>query len=207
MKNLKGFDVTHENILKSGKINFLNDGYERANLRKICKDAGVTTGAFYRHFEDKEALFVALVEPLAKEILDLYTKFEEESFRSIDEKHIKDLAEINIDGSIETAIYIFRKKDIFELLVYKAYGTKYDNFIEKLVKMEDLNRNKISKIVLKDNYKYINISEQSMHLLNHAYINALCEIIMHSDNIEEVKQNSEIVARFFREGWKKLQGF
>lgn len=207
MKNLKGFDVTHENILKSGKINFLNDGYERANLRKICKDAGVTTGAFYRHFEDKEALFVALVEPLANEILDLYTKFEEESFRSIDEKHIKDLAEINIDGSIETAIYIFRKKDIFELLVYKAYGTKYDNFIEKLVKMEDLNRNKISKIVLKDNYKYINISEKSMHLLNHAYINALCEIIMHSDNIEEVKQNSEIVARFFREGWKKLQGF
>lgn len=207
MKNLKGFDVTHENILKSGKINFLNDGYERANLRKICKDAGVTTGAFYRHFEDKEALFVALVEPLAKEILDLYTKFEEESFRSIDEKHIKDLAEINIDGSIETAIYIFRKKDIFELLVYKAYGTKYDNFIEKLVKMEDLNRNKISKIVLKDNYKYINISKKSMHLLNHAYINALCEIIMHSDNIEEVKQNSEIVARFFREGWKKLQGF
>lgn len=207
MKNLKGFDVTHENILKSGKINFLNDGYERANLRNICKDAGVTTGAFYRHFEDKEALFVALVEPLAKEILDLYTKFEEESFRSIDEKHIKDLAEINIDGSIETAIYIFRKKDIFELLVYKAYGTKYDNFIEKLVKMEDLNRNKISKIVLKDNYKYINISEKSMHLLNHAYINALCEIIMHSDNIEEVKQNSEIVARFFREGWKKLQGF
>lgn len=207
MKNLKGFDVTHENILKSGKINFLNDGYERANLRKICKDAGVTTGAFYRHFEDKEALFVALVEPLAKEILDLYTKFEEESFRSIDEKHIKDLAEINIDGSIETAIYIFRKKDIFELLVYKAYGTKYDNFIEKLVKMEDLNRNKISKIVLKDNYKYINISEKSMHLLNHAYINALCEIIMHSDNIEKVKQNSEIVARFFREGWKKLQGF
>ncbi|HGD0844133.1 TetR family transcriptional regulator [Finegoldia sp. BIOML-A3] len=207
MKNLKGFDVTHENILKSGKINFLNDGYERANLRKICKDAGVTTGAFYRHFEDKEALFVALVEPLAKEILDLYTKFEEESFRSIDEKHIKDLAEINIDGSIETAIYIFRKKDIFELLVYKAYGTKYDNFIEKLVKMEDLNRNKISKIVLKNNYKYINISEKSMHLLNHAYINALCEIIMHSDNIEEVKQNSEIVARFFREGWKKLQGF
>lgn len=207
MKNLKGFDVTHENILKSGKINFLNDGYERANLRKICKDAGVTTGAFYRHFEDKEALFVALVEPLAKEILDLYTKFEEESFRSIDEKHIKDLAEINIDGSIETAIYIFRKKDIFELLVYKAYGTKYDNFIEKLVKMEDLNKNKISKIVLKDNYKYINISEKSMHLLNHAYINALCEIIMHSDNIEEVKQNSEIVARFFREGWKKLQGF
>ncbi|HDU0748591.1 TPA: TetR/AcrR family transcriptional regulator, partial [Staphylococcus pseudintermedius] len=70
-----------------------------------------------------------------------------------------------------------------------------------------LNRNKILKMVLKNDYKYINMSEKSMHLLNHAYINALCEIIIHSENIDEVKKNSEIVAEFFREGWKKLQGF
>ena len=207
MGNLRGFDATHKSILESGKNNFLNDGYERSNLRKICKDAGVTTGAFYRHFEDKEALFIALVEPLATEVLNLYSKFESESFRSIDEEHIKDLAEINIKGSIEAALYIFRKKDIFELLVYKAYGTRYDNFIEKLVEMEDLNRNKILKMVLKNDYRYINMSEKSMHLLNHAYINALCEIIIHSENIDEVKKNAEIVAKFFREGWKKLQGF
>lgn len=188
MGNLRGFDATHKSILESGKNNFLNDGYERSNLRKICKDAGVTTGAFYRHFEDKEALFIALVEPLATEVLNLYSKFESESFRSIDEEHIKDLAEINIKGSIEAALYIFRKKDIFELLVYKAYGTRYDNFIEKLVEMEDLNRNKILKMVLKNDYRYINMSEKSMHLLNHAYINALCEIIIHSENIDEVKK-------------------
>lgn len=207
MGNLRGFDATHKSILESGKNNFLNDGYERSNLRKICKDAGVTTGAFYRHFEDKEALFIALVEPLATEVLNLYSKFESESFRSIDEEHIKDLAEINIKGSIEAALYIFRKKDIFELLVYKAYGTRHDNFIEKLVEMEDLNRNKILKMVLKNDYRYINMSEKSMHLLNHAYINALCEIIIHSENIDEVKKNAKIVAEFFREGWKKLQGF
>ena len=207
MGNLRGFDATHKSILESGKNNFLNDGYERSNLRKICKDAGVTTGAFYRHFEDKEALFIALVEPLATEVLNLYSKFESESFRSIDEEHIKDLAEINIKGSIEAALYIFRKKDIFELLVYKAYGTRYDNFIEKLVEMEDLNRNKILKMVLKNDYRYINMSEKSMHLLNHAYINAFCEIIIHSENIDEVKKNAKIVAEFFREGWKKLQGF
>ena len=207
MGNLRGFDATHKSILESGKNNFLNHGYERSNLRKLCKDAGVTTGAFYRHFEDKEALFIALVEPLATEVLNLYSKFESESFRSIDEEHIKDLAEINIKGSIEAALYIFRKKDIFELLVYKAYGTRYDNFIEKLVEMEDLNRNKILKMVLKNDYRYINMSEKSMHLLNHAYINALCEIIIHSENIDEVKKNAKIVAEFFREGWKKLQGF
>jgi len=78
--DLSGYELTHKKITDSGKANFLNDGYERANLRKICKDAGVTTGAFYRHFEDKEDLFVALVEPLANEILEFYSKFETESF-------------------------------------------------------------------------------------------------------------------------------
>ena len=48
MTEITGYDLTHKKIMDSGKVNFLNDGYERANLRKICKDAGVTTGAFYR---------------------------------------------------------------------------------------------------------------------------------------------------------------
>jgi len=39
--DLSGYELTHKKILDSGKTNFLNDGYERANLRKICKDAGV----------------------------------------------------------------------------------------------------------------------------------------------------------------------
>lgn len=68
MTEITGYDLTHKKIIDSGKVNFLNDGYERANLRKICKDAGVTTGAFYRHFNDKEDLFISLVDPLANEL-------------------------------------------------------------------------------------------------------------------------------------------
>nr|WP_222702351.1 hypothetical protein [[Haemophilus] ducreyi] len=43
MADLNGYELTHKKIMDSGKANFLKDGYERANLRKICKDAGVTT--------------------------------------------------------------------------------------------------------------------------------------------------------------------
>ena len=51
------YQETHERILKSGLAAFLEEGFEKANLRRICKAAGVTTGAFYKHFKDKEALF------------------------------------------------------------------------------------------------------------------------------------------------------
>lgn len=110
MPDIKGYEFTHKKIIDSGKLNFLNDGYERSNLRKICKDAGVTTGAFYRHFEHKEDLFISLVEPLAKELLDFYDKYEEESFRDIEKNCGQDLAGINIDGSIESTLYMFSKK-------------------------------------------------------------------------------------------------
>lgn len=207
MPDIKGYEFTHKKIIDSGKLNFLNDGYERSNLRKICKDAGVTTGAFYRHFEDKEDLFISLVEPLAKELLDFYDKYEEESFRDIEKNCGQDLAGINIDGSIESTLYMFSKKELFNLLIYKAYGTKYDNFIELLVEKEDINRHKAFQIISKKKNIEAEIPKEAMHLLNYAYINALCEIVIHSQTEEEVKINTRIISKFFYDGWEKLRGF
>jgi len=58
---------TIEKLKKAGKEEFLENGYQRASLRKICKSAGVTTGAFYFSFESKEALFKAILEPLVNQ--------------------------------------------------------------------------------------------------------------------------------------------
>lgn len=207
MSDLTGYELTHKNIIDSGIKHFLKYGYERSNLRKICKDAGVTTGAFYRHFQDKEDLFVSLVQPLADEILSFYSKFEKESFESLDKDRANKLAEINVYGSIESTLYMFQKRELFELLIYKAYGTKYDNFVEKLVSLEDQNRKKTMQIVSKKKGEYIEIPEEAIHLLDHAYINALCEIVVHSKSEDEVRMNSNIVAEFFNEGWRKLRGF
>ena len=46
------YDDTHEKILECGKKHFIEYGFEKSSLRDICKDACVTTGAFYRHFND-----------------------------------------------------------------------------------------------------------------------------------------------------------
>ena len=56
----RDFQQTHENLLFCAQKHFLEYGFERASIREICKDAHVTNGAFYNHFDDKEALFGAL---------------------------------------------------------------------------------------------------------------------------------------------------
>ncbi|MGT2800347.1 TetR/AcrR family transcriptional regulator [Streptococcus marmotae] len=206
MTDLKGYELTHKRILDSGKENFLKDGYERANLRKICKNAGVTTGAFYRHFEDKEHLFLTLVEPLANAILGFYSKNEAEFFQSLEKEELEGLINLKKKASVEIALYLFKNRDIFELLMYKAYGTKYANFTDRLVELEDKNQKKLFQI-LTTKKQVVEIPEITVHLLNHTYISSLSEIIMHSETAEEVKVNSKVISEFFNFGWKNLIGF
>ena len=74
------FDLTHKKILECGKKIFKEKGFEKANLREICAQAGVTTGAFYGHFEDKEALFSELVQPVITDTEYHYSLLKQQSF-------------------------------------------------------------------------------------------------------------------------------
>ena len=66
---------TKEKLLLSARKEFAQKGYLQASLRNICKNAGVTTGALYFFFQDKEDLFAAIVEkPLQKlyQVMELH---------------------------------------------------------------------------------------------------------------------------------------
>lgn len=57
---------TEQKLIESGKAEFLKKGYAKANLRDLCKTAGVTTGAFYFSFANKEALLAAILDPVSR---------------------------------------------------------------------------------------------------------------------------------------------
>ena len=59
--------ITEENLIHCGRKEFLEKGYSKANLLDICRRAGVTTGAFYFSFENKEALLGAILDPVVAE--------------------------------------------------------------------------------------------------------------------------------------------
>ena len=45
---------TKERLLACAKKEFAAKGYAKASLRAICREAGVTTGALYFFFQDKD---------------------------------------------------------------------------------------------------------------------------------------------------------
>ena len=62
---------TEAKSLASAKSEFLEKGYAKASLRKICANAGMTTGALYFFFKDKEDLFRSIVEKPFRELLEM----------------------------------------------------------------------------------------------------------------------------------------
>ena len=62
---------TQKNILDTARKHFLKDGLTGASLRNIVKDAGLTTGAFYKSYPTKEALFDALTDPYMEHIYQI----------------------------------------------------------------------------------------------------------------------------------------
>lgn len=206
------YEKTHKKILDCGKRIFKEQGFEKANLRAICKSAGVTTGAFYGHFEDKEALFSELVEPVVSQIQSSYAMYEDKSFDvykkeiRIKKETISKILESKAQGAIEMVLYFFEHKDVFELLVFGSYGTKFNNFLDEIIEKEDKNHFEILSMIYGKDHVNDVITNRGIHLINHAYFYALSEVAVHSKSKEEVKLNATLISEFFNEGWKKIRG-
>lgn len=61
MKNLQRREETKLNILNAATACFAENGYNGTGVAEICNQAGVSKGAFYYHFESKEAVFLHLI--------------------------------------------------------------------------------------------------------------------------------------------------
>lgn len=128
---MKEEQETRERLLKSAKKEFSEKGYMKASLRKICSQAGVTTGALYFFFQDKEDLFGALVEEPIKGIYDiLYRHFDEES--EMLEQPLKYVHEDGDHDRFAEALvrHLYDNYDAFILLLKKSQGSRYEGFID-----------------------------------------------------------------------------
>lgn len=200
------YEITHEKILESGKKLFLENGYERTNLRELCKGAGITTGAFYRHFEDKAALFSALVEPVVTGLREKYDLAESKSTDYIVSDNMDDLWSISTETMAQFIDYIFAHFDSFKLLLHCADGTKYVNFTDWMVEREVADTFKMYETMEAKGIPFKRLTEKELHMLNHAYYSCIFETVLHDYQKDEALQCTHTLAEFFTAGWRKAHG-
>ena len=200
------YEITHEKILESGRALFLKNGYERTNLRELCKGAGITTGAFYRHFPDKAALFSALVDPAIQGLQERYDAAGEDCFDSAAVEQIEEMWTISIDTMAELIRYIFKNFPAFKLLLCCSDGTKYVNFTDWMVQKEVEDSLKLYDIMEERQIPFHRLTLSEMHMLYHSYYACIFETVLHDYTEEEALQCTHTLATFFTAGWREAHG-
>ncbi len=181
-------------------------GYGRANLRKICKDAGITTGAFYRHFHDKESLFAALVEPAVQGIKNIYTASAEECFTFINSNAFNQAYKVSYKAVAAFINYIYDNFDCFKLLLMCSDGTKYSRFIDDMVLLEVNEREKFFDILKKEKIEFRELSKTESHLLTHSVFSSIFEVAIHDLTKEEALEYGHTLVTFYNAGFRSVLG-
>ena len=68
--------TTRERILEAAQRRFIDQGYDGTSLREIADELGFTKAALYYHFQTKEQIFVALLQPADELIAGLFSRLE-----------------------------------------------------------------------------------------------------------------------------------
>src|SRR6059058_1119308 len=61
-------EATRRRVLDGARLAFAEHGYEGATVRLLEEKTGLSRGAIFHHFADKDALFLALAEEDAEEV-------------------------------------------------------------------------------------------------------------------------------------------
>jgi len=61
-------EITRNKIIESAIKQFATEGYDHTAVADICKEAGISKGAFFHHFPTKQALFLAVLNDWLKDL-------------------------------------------------------------------------------------------------------------------------------------------
>ncbi len=200
------YDLTHNRIMESAMNHFMDEGFSGASIRQICKDAGVTNGAFYSHFDSKEDLFDSIVRPVVDGMRELY---DEENVQYMDIKSADDVKralEQTFSSNRILIGYMYEHVDIFRLILAAGTGTVYENFVDDLAREEAKNTAEFLKICSGYIGNTDTISETLIRHIARFVVSSVFDGLTAGKTEEEVVHDTEVASEFCLAGIKHFFG-
>lgn len=131
-------DELEEKILASARQEFLDCGYQEASLRRICRQAGLTTGALYKRFKGKDELFVSVLAPTLADLEAYAQEQKERDYEFLDEGSMAQMWEHRLED-IEAIMHIFyQHRENMQLLLFRSQGSSQADFKASLPRLATL---------------------------------------------------------------------
>lgn len=200
----KQIEGVYERVLVCAKAEFLKKGFLEASLREIAKEAGTSTGSIYTRFGDKEGLFKALVEPVAKEMKQIFLEIQEKFHQLEKEEQEEYMPKYSSDGMDIILDFIYEYFDEFRLLLDSAYGTKFQSFIEELVNIEVEYTYKYMEAIGCETVRSGKVTEEFLHIATNGYFNAMFEVVRHRMKKEEAVYYIGMLKKYHMAGFDTI---
>ncbi len=182
-----------EDLLTAAKENILKYGYEKAALRQICADAGVTTGALYFSFENKEALFDALVHPTMENL--------DQVIEMLNVRLLKENGK-NFDAdAFDEFIFKFllENREGIRLLMMRAEGTHYEGFHKKVYILVEKLMTHYAK-----NIADVDVDPEVVSILTNMFFRGIEELIGRDYDLERMESIAGGLRACMEEGFKAM---
>ena len=198
---------TQTRILAAAKTEFLEKGFRNASLRTIVKLAGVTTGAFYGYYSNKEALFSALVEPHAAAIMGKFMQAQDHFAQLPDEDQIQQMGMESgacFDWMIDYLYSDQTHYDAVKLIICCAVWNALSGFHSS----DGRGGSGCNLSVLENPsspWKSRSpIDRQLCHIVSSGMFSGVFEIVVHDMTKENAKSYISALRRFYQAGWGEL---
>ena len=191
-------------ILEASRKELMEYGYEKASLRRIAKEASVTTGAIYGYFAGKDALFAALTEDAAEELVELYTKVHID-FASLPPEEQPDMLNVVTEECVPWLVnYVYDHFEAFKLLLCCGAPGCGERFFDRLAEVEEQSCHDFVAAVEQMGYPVPKLGDALIHIVCSTFFRQIQEFVDHDIPREEAVSCSLILSRFQHAGWKKI---
>lgn len=197
----KQIEGVYERILECAKKEFLEKGYTDASLRTIAADANTSTQSIYVRFRDKEGLFSAIVEPAADAFMAQFCKVQE-TFHAFDpETQRQEVGKYSADEMMKMVDYMYDNFDAFRLLLDASYGTRFQNFVDRLVAVEEEYTWKWMEVTGSASELIEAMPRELYHMVVTSCFEGIFEVIRHEMRRENAKKYISMLGRYHHAGF------
>ena len=189
-------------LLASAEAEFNKNGFIKAELKTICENAGITTGALYKRYKGKEELFCAVVDGIVSELNDFVESRSDIDFSALSNAEIIASWTMTYESFIPMFRLLYDNRITFVLLIDKAAGTRYENFNHEFVTKLSYAYEKFYDEAKKRGLAKAVVKRKEFHVLISSYWTCVCEPFIHKMSWKKIEEHCRVMCRFFN--WRDV---
>ncbi|MBR6994924.1 MAG: TetR/AcrR family transcriptional regulator [Ruminococcus sp.] len=189
-------------LLASAEAEFNKNGFIKAELKTICENAGITTGALYKRYKGKEELFCAVVDGIVSELTDFVENRSDIDFSALSNDEIIASWTMTYESFIPMFRLLYDNRITFVLLIDKAAGTRYENFDHEFVTKLSYAYEKFYDEAKKRGLAKADVTREEFHVLISSYWTCVCEPFIHNMSWKKIEEHCRVMCRFFN--WRDV---